>query len=308
MLFDKALRSGQLSQSDQAIVAYISQHPQDVLHMTSRELAEAAFVSPATISRLCRKAGFESFNDMKVQLAREQADEESYERVDADFPALAGVSAAQVVTRVSSMEREALRKTERLLCGVDWAPIVHALDACGGICVYAMGFSWDACGSFVRNMRRLGRRVTLLEEYSGASQWAAVCGRDELFVLVSYSGSVVFTNDIAQVLRRRGVKSLSVTMEGTPLSSMTTWTIPLAMTERSQANDRIAHFQSVTSEEFALNVLYAMWFSGNYAGHTRAIAAALGRQGIKVKRSDRESPHIETLDGVAPQWMLGMDA
>lgn len=284
MIFDDAIRSGSLSQSDLAVVDYIARNPQEVVRMTARELAAAAFVSPSTVVRLCKKAGFKSFGEMKVLLAREQADEESYGRTDADFPELGNASTAQVIERVSSLHREAVRKTERLLTQVRWEPIVAALDAAEEICVCAAGYSLVGCAAFVRDMRRLGRRIMLCEEDYQMREWASACPRGELFVFVSYSG-YTWTSTSSRIVAKRGLSSIAVTQPGSDLARNATWTIPLALTERIGANDRMSHFQSVESEMYALDTLYALWFSRDYAKHAREIVTILDRQGARIDRS-----------------------
>lgn len=292
MIFDEAIRSGNLSQSDLAIVNYIAQHPHDVVHMTARQLAEAAYVSPSTVVRLCKKAGFSSFGDMKVLLAREMADEDSFEHLDADFPELADASAAQVIARVSSMEREAVRKTERLLAQVNWTPILDALDKAEGISIRAIAYSSDAAMPFAHDVQRMGRRVTICREQSESRQWLASCPRNEFVVFISYSGVTPDLVDESCIVKARGLDSLSICVSGAPLAAHTTWTLPLANTERPGANDRISHFQSIGAELYALNTLYALWFARNYYVNVRSLAANLERQGLRVNRSGGQ-PHLE---------------
>lgn len=303
MLFDKALRAGSLSQSDLAVVDYVTRHPQEVLHMSSRALGEAAFVSPSTVVRLCKKAGFASFGDMKVALARELSDEEAFENLDADFPQLENSSAAQVVTRMSSLRRQAIRKTERLLSSVGWRPMLDALGACGGLTVYAMGYSMDASREFVHNMRRLGVRVTRMAELSDALEWAAICPRDELSVLVSYTGMTNLCLDVAHIIYRRGLRSIAVCAEGdSPLQKACTWHMPVALTQRRFANDRIGNFQACAAQEYALSVLYSLHFANDYAHNVQRISDMMGRQGIDVVQDGEGSSKLVATGGDAPSW------
>lgn len=306
MLFDKAIKSGTLSQSDLAVVSFISQNPQLVVHMTSRQLAEATYVSPSTVVRLCKKAGFDSFGDMKVALAHELASAESYEDVDSDFPQLANASTAQVISRISSMERQAIRKTELLLMEVDWEPILRALDSCRGISLYAIGFSLNPCEAFLRDMAHLGIRTTVLREDSDSRQWAAGCPRDEFSIMLSYSGRTMLTVDAAHILAKRGLKSLSITSEGeNKLSRTTTWNIPIAVTEQQTAHDRISHVQSSAEMSYALNVLYALYFSRHYTENVRSISEMLARQGVVVRRERGESvPRLDNVGSIRPWWFI----
>ena len=285
MLFDDVLKSGTLSQGDLAVVNYVKQHPHDVVHMSSRELGEATFVSPSTVVRLCKKAGFGSFANMKVALARELADEESYQAVDSDFPELEHASVDRVLATISSMEREAIRKTERLLAQVDWNSLLQAFEQAPSVTIYAIGSSRTACLGFAENLRRIGKRVTLASEnYALAGQWAGSCPRDELSVLVSYNGQGTHVEHPARVLARRGLKSVSVSSEADDaLCRLTTWHLSVALTERRFMNARMAPFQSSVATTYVLDTLFAELFARNYAAYSHVIARALDVQGTSLK-------------------------
>ncbi len=301
MVFDEAVRSRSLSQSDLAVVEYIRQHPHDAVKMNSRELAEATFVSSSTVVRLCKKAGFASFGDMKVTLARELADEESYQRVDADFPKLSGASAARVISTISSMEREAIRKTERLLAEVDWEPILCALDASPSISFYAIGYSRSASANCIENFQRIGKHVTHIDDIMIASHWSAVCPRDEFSIIVSYSGTGGLIEFPLRTLKKRGLKTLSITSDtDNMVRNHTTWSLPVVLTERRLMNNRVAPFQSTSATAFALDVLYATLFSRNYAKYQRVIDQSLERQGVNISMDRSGAIEMTGLGPLAP--------
>ena len=301
MIFDAPVKSGSLSQADLAIVEYVNRNPEAVLKMTSRSLAEATFVSPSTVVRLCQKVGFGSFGNMKVALARELSSNESVEAINPDYPQLADASSSQVASRTSSLIRTTIRRTEAILAEMNWAPIVEALAACGGITICAVAFSMDAATPFARDLRRLGIRVTLCEEGSKAREWASTCPRDELFILVSYTGMTDLCINIASITQHRGLKSIAVVAEGTnTLSQMTTWVIPVALMQRRFALDRVANYQTLIAQSYALSVLYSMFFSRDYEKNRQTLKAMLDRQGIQLVQqqdgnmtmaSSREDPH-----------------
>lgn len=288
MIFDDAIRSGQLSQSDLAVVSYIREHPHDVAHMTAQELGEAAFVSASTVVRMCKKAGFRSFVDMKVELVRELSDEESFASVDSDFPRLGDANENQITMTISSMEREAIRKTERLLARVDWEPILRALDEASSITIIAAGFSLAAAQVFAENMRRIGKHVTMPKDVWEAGGWAGACPRAEIFIFVSYSGLGTHLEAPLEVLNKRGMKSIAITSDvDCPLRRSATWHLPMALTERRHMYNRTAPFQSSTAEAYVLNTLYAQLFSRNYRKYREIIDGMLKLQGVALSLDSR---------------------
>lgn len=301
MIFDEAVKSGTLSQADLAIVEYINRNPEAVLKMTSRSLAEATFVSPSTVVRLCQKAGFGSFGNMKVALARELSSNDSAETVNPDYPQLAGASSSQVASRLSSLVRTTIRRTEAILAEVDWAPIVDSLTSCGGVTICALAFSMDAATPFARDLRRLGVRVTLCGEGSKAREWVSTCPRDELFILISYTGMTDLCVNVASITQHRGLKSIAVVAEGkSTLSQMATWVVPVALMQQRFAADRVANYQTLVAQSYALSVLYSLFFSRDYEKNQQTLKAMLDRQGIQLVRQQdggvtlapsRDDPH-----------------
>ncbi|KPU94504.1 hypothetical protein APR50_14605 [Variovorax paradoxus] len=64
---------GSLTPAGQKLCDFILQHPEQLLHMTITELAQAAGVSDATVTRLCQAVGYLGFSEFRVLFARDQA-------------------------------------------------------------------------------------------------------------------------------------------------------------------------------------------------------------------------------------------
>lgn len=56
---------------EKSIINYIINHPNEVIEMTMEDLARETYTSRSTISRFCKKNGYEGFNSLKMQLAIE---------------------------------------------------------------------------------------------------------------------------------------------------------------------------------------------------------------------------------------------
>jgi DNA-binding MurR/RpiR family transcriptional regulator len=56
-------RGASLTRAEYRVLAHLTEHPLLVGNITVRELAQATFVSTATIMRLCQKLGFSGFSE-----------------------------------------------------------------------------------------------------------------------------------------------------------------------------------------------------------------------------------------------------
>lgn len=62
-------------EAEKKIADYILEHKADIIDMTVAELAAASGTSDATVSRFCRRCGFNGFHHLKINLAKEVAEE-----------------------------------------------------------------------------------------------------------------------------------------------------------------------------------------------------------------------------------------
>ena len=68
-IFERLRTSGDLTENDRAISGYVLDHIEEVSRLTARDLARRTYTSPSAVMRFCRRLGFESFNDFKVNFA-----------------------------------------------------------------------------------------------------------------------------------------------------------------------------------------------------------------------------------------------
>ena len=59
MIIEKLQEKLGFTSTEELLANYILTHADDVTQMTVREVADAVFVSPPTVSRLCQKLGVE---------------------------------------------------------------------------------------------------------------------------------------------------------------------------------------------------------------------------------------------------------
>jgi len=59
------------TESEKAVVSFIRQYPQTVVHSSIGKIAELSYSSPSTIGRVCKKLGTNGFSELKIKLATE---------------------------------------------------------------------------------------------------------------------------------------------------------------------------------------------------------------------------------------------
>lgn len=63
-------RQAIMTRADRGIAAYIVSHPVQIARLNIEELAAAAGTSPSAVSRFCKRMGYDSFSNLKLQMVR----------------------------------------------------------------------------------------------------------------------------------------------------------------------------------------------------------------------------------------------
>ena len=71
MIIDKMKTLDHLTIQEKYLVDYIINNQEDILKKNINELAKLSYTSSATISRLCKKLGFNGYKEFKYQYAAE---------------------------------------------------------------------------------------------------------------------------------------------------------------------------------------------------------------------------------------------
>lgn len=285
MAFLNDARRAGLTKTEEAIVSYIAENAEALPRMSLHELASASYASPASVTRLSRKLGYASYGEMQVSIARELAENGSLVPIDADFPDLDNSSPAKLANTLASLEVQAIRSTQRLMAQINLNPIVNEIIRRRMLCVLGLGFSNTCIRTFKANMERLGYTVITETDWSRARTIATECDVQFLPILISYSGATD-TVDMARLFKARGMRTLSITSEGTnDLKDLTTWNLPTARMERPFINDRVAPIASVTSTEYVLNLLYLAVFDRARERNALTLTESIVRQYDAMKIS-----------------------
>lgn len=86
-LLKKLELANHFSSSEKSIASYILNNTEEVLNLSTIELAKKTYTSPATIVRLCQKLDFKGYNDFKIALSANLQYILSHQKnINANFP------------------------------------------------------------------------------------------------------------------------------------------------------------------------------------------------------------------------------
>ncbi|MCF0105324.1 MAG: MurR/RpiR family transcriptional regulator [Holdemanella sp.] len=277
MINEMSKRIHLLSESEKVIYDYIIQNPNEVLKMTVRELAQASFSSPATIIRFCKKLNFDSYNMLKLELAKELKDHESLEDIDVDFPKFQSKTNIQIAREIASMEKDAITKTLNQLDMKVIDQVVNEIKRSSGVSIYGNGFSSNVSQNFESLLRRIGYNVTRELDNSRMTSWATTCDSNNFSILISYTG--FSTVDVAKILHKRNMKFVSISGNfNNELKKLSPYNIQIPALGEINAFNRVAPFTSNTEISYVLDVIYGVLFNRDYLKNSAKLQNSLSLQ------------------------------
>ena len=218
-------------EAEKKIADYILAHKSDIIDMTVAELALASGTSDATVSRFCRRCGFNGFHHLKINLAKEVAEERgnsievsndiSRDNIAQSLQNILANKVAELTQTISMMDPEALN---RILSVIERARTVQ-LVAVGNTIPVAMD------GSFKFN--QLG--VAAVSGSIWETQMAYTCNlkEEDAIIIISNSGFSKRLMTLVAVAKENHTPTIAITNNASsPLGQACDYHITTATREK----------------------------------------------------------------------------
>lgn len=200
-----------LNPKEQALAAFIADHPQLVVRIGITELADQSQTSAATVSRFCKTFHTGGFAGLKMQLATElalQPTAESYQDI------VAGNTLESIVAAMETNHIRSISDTSRLLDPKQLEQAVDALRSAGQIDIYGVATSGVVAQDFYQKLVRIGKRATAFSDPHMQITSASGLSEGDTAFAVSYSGETPETIDALRCAKERGATTVSLTKFG----------------------------------------------------------------------------------------------
>lgn len=197
-----------LYHAERQIADYILEHLEEAVGMTSAELARASGSSEATMTRLCKKLGFDSYRSFQFSLSRNVMDERqpgkisdeiSLDNIKQSLKNILANKIGELSATINGLDPHVLRQVISLLQSAE----IIQIAAVGNTIPVAM----DAAFKF----NQLGLRAVTAEISERSSAFALSMTDRDVLVLISNSGRSKRLLQVAQVIRKKGAKVILIT-------------------------------------------------------------------------------------------------
>lgn len=206
MIIQQLQKGTTFTHQEKAIVQFILENQAFVLDKTAKELAKLTLTSPATINRLCKKLGFDSYHEFQLQYVSEHAQAKKNDRTKLDVSA----SNIELSAIVEGLHRETVRHTQEMIKKESLNRIINRLVHSKRIDFYANDMNFIRVQGLCLKLSSLGINSQVFNTYNDF-YIKTLAANDSVAIIVSHTGKNPVMINAAMELRKKNIYTIALT-------------------------------------------------------------------------------------------------
>lgn len=253
------------------IASYILNNKDAVTKLKIQELADILFISKSAIHRFVKKIGFNGFNDLKVSIAKENADLlENNSYINVNYPFQAKDNPRQIAFKLLELYEKAIKDTFEYVDLDQIKAVSQLIDSADVIDVYTHAHNANIAENFQDKMLTIGRSVNCPSSFYNQRLTVLASDQKHVAIILSYSGKATFILPIVKKLYEKGVKVIQIGKAGSNYYSQYV-TYHLSISDSENNRDRMSQFSSHIAMQYIMDVLYGCIYNVRRKKNTKYI-------------------------------------
>lgn len=246
--------------SEHKAANYILEHPEEVVQLSVKGLAERSGSSQAAIIRMCKTIGLDGFQELKVRIAGDLQMMESrksmYQEIRPDD------DVGTLIHNISENNMFSIKETLHILNEADVEKAVKEIYHAKRIEFYGAAASQIIAQDAQQKFIRINRQCSAFSDTHLQLTSAVTLTNEDVAFAISYSGETRHILDAIQYAKDAGATTISLTRYGTnPLSSLAD--IPLYASS-SESEIRSSATSSRIAQLNVIDILFTAVASMDY--------------------------------------------
>ena len=253
------------------IASYILNNKDAVTKLKIKELADILFISKSAIHRFVKKIGFNGFNDLKVSIAKENADLlENNSYINVNYPFQAKDNPRQIAFKLLELYEKAIKDTFEYVDLDQIKAVSQLIDSADVIDVYTHAHNSNIAENFQDKMLTIGKSVNCPSSFYNQRLTVLASDQKHVAIILSYSGKATFILPIIKKLYEKGVKVIQIGKAGSNYYSQYV-TYHLSISDSENNRDRMSQFSSHIAMQYIMDVLYGCIYNEKRKQNTKYI-------------------------------------
>mgnify|MGYP003603157072 CR=1 FL=1 len=200
--------------NEEYIAKYIIKDYKKIKELDINIIAKKTYTSNASVTRMCKKIGFSGFREFKMKMLEEVASTVNNEIVFDSTDIDKGNDTKTVIEKLNRLSISSLKETKLLQDADTIDKIVDLITEKEVIDFYGIGASHIVCLDAQYKFMRTGKVTSSFEGIDMQHVQAVNSDVRHLAILISYSGLTKEIIDVAEILREKGIDTVSITKYG----------------------------------------------------------------------------------------------
>ena len=253
------------------IASYILNNRDVVMKLKIQELADILFISKSAIHRFVKKIGFNGFNDLKVSIAKEDADLlENNSYINVNYPFQAKDNPRQIAFKLLELYEKAIKDTFEYVDLDQIKAVSQLIDSADVVDIYTHAHNSNIAENFQDKMLSIGRSVNCPSSFYNQRLTVLASDKKHVAIILSYSGKATFILPIVKKLYEKGVKVIQIGKAGSNYYSQYV-TYHLSISDSENNRDRMSQFSSHIAMQYIMDVLYSCIYNEKRKKNTKYI-------------------------------------
>lgn len=253
------------------IASYILNNKDAVTKLKIQELADILFISKSAIHRFVKKIGFNGFNDLKVSIAKENADLlENNSYINVNYPFQAKDNPRQIAFKLLELYEKAIKDTFEYVDLDQIKAVSQLIDSADVIDIYTHAHNSNIAENFQDKMLTIGRSVNCPSSFYNQRLTVLASDQKHVAIILSYSGKATFILPIVKKLYEKGVKVIQIGKAGSNYYSQYV-TYHLSISDSENNRDRMSQLSSHIAMQYIMDVLYSCIYNEKRKKNTKYI-------------------------------------
>ena len=253
------------------IASYILNNRDAVIKLKIQELADTLFISKSAIHRFVKKIGFNGFNDLKVSIAKEDADLlENNSYINVNYPFEAKDNPRQIAFKLLELYEKAIKDTFEYVDLDQIKAVSQLIDSADVVDIYTHAHNSNIAENFQDKMLSIGRSVNCPSSFYNQRLTVLASNKKHVAIILSYSGKATFILPIVKKLYEKGVKVIQIGKAGSNYYSQYV-TYHLSISDSENNRDRMSQFSSHIAMQYIMDVLYSCIYNERRKKNTKYI-------------------------------------
>ena len=196
------------TETERTIAEFIISNKHVVLDANAKELGEITKTSASAWVRFSKKMGYKGLPAFKVELAKEK---DSLDEGDIETFLNPSDSLMTLLQKTENMLTQNIKETFALLDYHALEKAIESINKAKTVYLLGVGGSSIVCLDFYHKMTRIHQEIIYDRDLHTLMARVAQLEKDDVVIVISYSGETESINSIAKVAKKLGAKIVGVT-------------------------------------------------------------------------------------------------